>query len=207
MWTAIPCRAPSRASAAASKNSPDRGGGAGGRGPQPPPSCISPARRPNNIITHKGFSRRKRGVKIQGEIAHAVGALVFGSSDNWNFNASNPCLHFGGNYNRNGNHGLFYVNYNSVSNANANIGCRVLLGLATHLHSSSSQAAERAPRPTGQGLLSPLLLLFLANPLMLGFARMGRGEGVIFLGTPWCRLANRTRFSTFPQPAGAVERS
>lgn len=110
-------------------------------------------------------------------------------------------------YNRNGNHGLFYVNYNSVSNANANIGCRVLLGLATHLHSSSSQAAERAPRPTGQGLLSPLLLLFLANPLMLGFARMGRGEGVIFLGTPWCRLANRTRFSTLPQPAGAVERS
>jgi len=50
-------------------------------------------------------------------------------------------------------------------------------------------------------------LLFLANPLMLGFARMGRGEGVIFLGTPWCRLANRTRFSTLPQPAGAVERS
>ena len=108
-------------------------------------------------------------MKIQGEIAHAVGALVFGSSDNWNFNASNPCLHFGGNYNQNGNHGLFYVNY--------------------------------------KGLLPPLLLLFLANPLMLGFARMGRGEGVIFLGTPWCRLANRTRFSTLPQPAGAVERS
>ena len=127
-------------------------------------------------------------MKIQGEIAHAVGALVFGSSDNWNFNASNPCLHFGGNYNQNGNHGLFYVNYNSVSNSNRNIGCRVLLGLATHLHSS-------------------LLLLFLANPLTLGLARMGRGEGVIFLGTPWCRLANRTRFSTLPQPAGAVERS
>ena len=72
-------------------------------------------------------------MKIQGEIAHAVGALVFGSSDNWNFNASNPCLHFGGNYNRNGNHGLFYVNYNSVSNANANIGCRVLLGLAIRI--------------------------------------------------------------------------
>lgn len=146
-------------------------------------------------------------MKIQGEIAHAVGALVFGSSDNWNFNASNPCLHFGGNYNQNGNHGLFYVNYNSASNSNRNIGCRVLLGLATHLHSSSSQAAERAPRPTGQGLLPPLLLLFLANPLMLGLARMGRGEGVIFLGTPWCRLANRTRFSTLPKPAGAVERS
>ena len=57
--------------------------------------------------------------------AHAVGALVFGSSDNWNFNASNPCLHFGGNYNQNQNHGPFYVNYNSVSNANTNIGGRL----------------------------------------------------------------------------------
>ena len=146
-------------------------------------------------------------MKIQGEIAHAVGALVFGSSDYWSFGASNPCLHFGGNYNQDGNYGLFYVDCDSVSGSNRYIGCRVLLGLATHLHSSSSQAAERAPRPTGQGLLPPLLLLFLANPLMLGFARMGRGEGVIFLGTPWCRLANRTRFSTLPQPAGAVERS
>ena len=146
-------------------------------------------------------------MKIQGEIAHAVGALVFGSSDSWDFSASNPCLRFGGYYSQNGDYGLFYVYCNSVSNSYRSVGCRVLLGLATHLHSSSSQAAERAPRPTGQGLLPPLLLLFLANPLMLGFARMGRGEGVIFLGTPWCRLANRTRFSTLPQPAGAVERS
>jgi hypothetical protein len=59
--------------------------------------------------------------------AHAVGALLLGSADNWNFNASNPCLYFGGNYNQNGNHGLFYVNYTSASNSNANIGCRVLL--------------------------------------------------------------------------------
>jgi len=66
-------------------------------------------------------------LKIQGMTAHAVGALLLGSADNWNFNASNPCLHFGGNYNQNGNHGLFYVNYNSASNSNANIGCRVLL--------------------------------------------------------------------------------
>ena len=49
------------------------------------------------------------------------------SADYWNFNASNPCLYFGGNYNQNGNHGLFYVNYTSASNSNANIGCRVLL--------------------------------------------------------------------------------
>lgn len=117
-----------------------------------------------------------------------------------------PVSVFGGGYGQYGSRGLFYVNCSSVSYSDRNIGCRVLLGLATHLHSSSSQAAERAPRPTGQGLLSPLLLLFLANPLMLGFARTGRGEGVIFLGTPWCRLANRTRFSTLPQPAGAVER-
>lgn len=46
--------------------------------------------------------------------------------DNWNFNASNPCLHHGGNYNQNQNHGPFYVNYNSTTNTNANIGCRIL---------------------------------------------------------------------------------
>ena len=49
------------------------------------------------------------------------------SADYWNFSASGPCLYFGGNYNQNGNHGLFYVNYTSASNSNANIGCRVLL--------------------------------------------------------------------------------
>lgn len=113
-------------------------------------------------------------MKIQGKIAHAVGALFFGSSDNWNFNASNPCLHFGGNYNQNGNHGLFYVNYNTASNSNANIGCRVLFGLATHLHSRHSKYPRR---------------------------------GANFLGTPWCRLAIRTRLSTLPQPVGARERS
>lgn len=46
--------------------------------------------------------------------------------DNWNFNGSNPCLHHGGNYNQNQNHGPFYVNYNSASNTNDNIGCRLL---------------------------------------------------------------------------------
>lgn len=46
--------------------------------------------------------------------------------DNWNFNASNPCLHHGGNYNQNQNHGPFYVNYNGTSNTNDNIGCRLL---------------------------------------------------------------------------------
>ena len=47
--------------------------------------------------------------------------------DNWNFNASNPCLHVGGNYNQNLNYGLFYVNYNSASNTNANVSCRILV--------------------------------------------------------------------------------
>ena len=49
------------------------------------------------------------------------------SCDNWYFSASNPCLYVGGNYSQNGNHGLFYVNYNTATNANANIGCLTLL--------------------------------------------------------------------------------
>ncbi len=49
------------------------------------------------------------------------------SCDNWNYNASNPCLYAGGNYNQNLNYGLFYINYNSITNANDNIGCRTLL--------------------------------------------------------------------------------
>ena len=52
--------------------------------------------------------------------------------DNWNFNGSNPCLHHGGNYNQNQNHGPFYVNYNSASNTNSNIGCRLLEADAGH---------------------------------------------------------------------------
>ena len=47
------------------------------------------------------------------------------SSDYWYFSASNPCLCFGGSYYRYGYRGLFYVNCNSVSNANADIGCRL----------------------------------------------------------------------------------
>ena len=65
------------------------------------------------------------------------------SCDNWNFNASNPCLYVGGNYGQNGNYGLFYVNYNTASNTSSNIGSRHLsaslrpsqpgrVGLANH---------------------------------------------------------------------------
>ena len=47
------------------------------------------------------------------------------SSDVWGFSASSPCLRFGGDYNRNGGYGLFYVSYGSVSSAVANVGCRL----------------------------------------------------------------------------------
>ncbi|MBR1868854.1 MAG: hypothetical protein IJ799_02170 [Bacteroidales bacterium] len=64
------------------------------------------------------------------------------SCDNWNYNASNPCLYVGGNYNQNDNHGLFYVNYNSASNSNDNIGARILLEcLANNYLNFMAQAA------------------------------------------------------------------
>ena len=48
------------------------------------------------------------------------------SCDYWSFRASDQCVNVGGGYGQNTFYGLFYVNYNRVSNANANIGCRVL---------------------------------------------------------------------------------
>ena len=62
--------------------------------------------------------------------------------DNWNFNGGNPCLHHGGNYDQNLNHGPFYVNYNGVSNTNANIGCRFLESNRLTLH-----LVARVPHP------------------------------------------------------------
>ena len=47
------------------------------------------------------------------------------SADYWDFNASYPCLCFGGSYDRSGYHGLFYVSCTSASNSVANIGCRL----------------------------------------------------------------------------------
>lgn len=47
------------------------------------------------------------------------------SSDSWGFSASDPCLRFGGYYCRYGYYGLFYVSYDSVSDAIADIGCRL----------------------------------------------------------------------------------
>ena len=62
---------------------------------------------------------------MQAEPVHPF-RFSFYVPDNWNYNASNPCLHVGGNYNQNLNHGMFYVNYNGTSNSNANIGCQLL---------------------------------------------------------------------------------
>ena len=46
--------------------------------------------------------------------------------DYWYFYGSNPCLLHGGDYNQNLNRGPFCVNYYSASNANDDIGCRIL---------------------------------------------------------------------------------
>lgn len=47
------------------------------------------------------------------------------SSDYWGFDASYPCLRFGGYYSQGGSYGLFYVDYNSVSSSYRSIGCRL----------------------------------------------------------------------------------
>ena len=69
----------------------------------------------------------------------------FASCDNWNFNSSNPCLYAGGNYNQNQNGGMFYVNYNSASNSNDNIGARNQLGLT--LNNPPLLLAQTAAHP------------------------------------------------------------
>ena len=47
------------------------------------------------------------------------------SADSWYFNASNPCLDFGGSCNQSGDRGLFYVHCDSASDSYAVIGCRL----------------------------------------------------------------------------------
>ena len=47
------------------------------------------------------------------------------SADYWSFNASNPCLCFGGDYYQYGSRGLFCVDYTSASSSYAYIGCRL----------------------------------------------------------------------------------
>lgn len=67
--------------------------------------------------------------------------LFPGSCDVWGFDSSNPCLYVGGNYSQNANYGLFYVNYNSASNANGNLGCRFLFDIPTS-HFTAQAAAH-----------------------------------------------------------------
>lgn len=81
------------------------------RGPQPP--------------WQKHSKNLRREVGAVGAI-HAQPVHPWASCDNWNFNASNPCVYAGGNYNQNQNQGLFYFNYNTASNSNGNIGSRTL---------------------------------------------------------------------------------
>lgn len=47
------------------------------------------------------------------------------SADSWYFNASVPCLFFGGSYDQNGSRGLFFVSCTSASSSSAGIGCRL----------------------------------------------------------------------------------
>lgn len=47
------------------------------------------------------------------------------SADSWGFNASYPCLYFGGDYSQDGSHGLFFVSFASASSSDASIGCRL----------------------------------------------------------------------------------
>ena len=70
------------------------------------------------------------------------------SCDNWNFNASNPCVYAGGNYNQNQNQGLFYFNYNTASNSNGNIGSRTY---------SVCLANKRSPRNIAWTAAHPLV--------------------------------------------------
>ena len=71
------------------------------------------------------------GVKTAGPYPVFIPTAAAGSNstyvpDYWYVSASGPCLHVGGYYNGSMNCGLFYVNYNTASNTNANIGSRLL---------------------------------------------------------------------------------
>lgn len=86
--------------------------------------------------------------------------------DNWNFNASNPVVYVGGNYNQNGNHGMFYVNYTSLTNTNDNHGSRLLFksfanvfprqqtaAMPFCIHSTDSRAPHGEDQLIGSGLV------------------------------------------------------
>lgn len=63
--------------------------------------------------------------------------------DHCNYNASGVVLHVGGNYNQNQNHGAFYLNGNNkATNANANIGSRILCIRLLHRHFVNSSPSD-----------------------------------------------------------------
>ena len=57
--------------------------------------------------------------------AAAAGSTTQYVPDNWNFNASSPCLLRGGDYDHNRDYGPFYVNCYSASRTRDYIGCRL----------------------------------------------------------------------------------
>ena len=57
--------------------------------------------------------------------SEAGGSTTTYVPDYWYFNGSYPCLYRGGSYYQGQNHGPFYVDCNSASNAYSNIGCRL----------------------------------------------------------------------------------
>lgn len=65
--------------------------------------------------------------------------LFPGPCDYWNFDSSYPCLYVGGCYSHNSNYGLFYVNYNTASSYNGNIGCRFLFDISNLIDSRHRQ--------------------------------------------------------------------
>lgn len=78
---------------------------------------------------------------------------LFGvTCDSWNFYSSYPCLYVGGYCNQGTSHGLFYVDYSSVSSAYANIGCRTLLCvLLTNLQTTAQVVAHLSVKISSSG--------------------------------------------------------
>lgn len=66
-------------------------------------------------------------------------------------NSNNPCVYVGGNYSYNDNHGLFYLNCYSASDANGNIGSRHLVLSKHKARAVPCRLAEISP--SGQGLV------------------------------------------------------
>lgn len=57
--------------------------------------------------------------------SEAGGSTTTYVPDYWNFYGSYLCLHRGGSYSQNQNHGPFCVSYNSASVASSYVGCRL----------------------------------------------------------------------------------